>query len=119
LYMFSLWSRLLCKNFSKWIPGDTEIWHSVSATDCVRRTLYIEMTTSSLENVPFLAGFSELSILDCPFWLCIEWCPTFCCCSVLCFLFCFSSSCVLCTQCCNFLRIVHSWLPFMFSLSLV
>jgi hypothetical protein len=37
---------------------------------------------------------------------------------VLCFLFCFSSSCVLCTQCCNFLWIVHSWLPFMFSLSL-
>jgi hypothetical protein len=37
------------------------------SADCVRRTLYIEMTTSSLENVPFLAGFSELSILECPF----------------------------------------------------
>ncbi len=27
------------------------------------------------------------------------------------FLFCLSSSCVLCTQCCQFLWIVHSWLP--------
>jgi hypothetical protein len=53
LYVFSL-SRLIMK---------------VQITDCVRRTLYIEMTTSSLENVPFLAGVSELSILDCPFWL--------------------------------------------------
>jgi hypothetical protein len=35
---------------------------------------------------------------------------------VLFFLFCLSSSCVLCTQCCNFLWIVHSWLPFIFSL---
>jgi len=27
-------------------------------------------------------------------YFCIEWCPTFCCCSVLCFLFCLSSYCV-------------------------
>ena len=52
-------------------------------------------------------------------YFCIEWCPTFCCCSVLCFLFYLSSYCVLCTQCCQFLWIVHFWLPFRFSLSLV
>jgi len=37
--------------------------------------------------------------------------------SMLCFLFCLSSSCVLCTLCCQFLWIVHSWLPFRFSLT--
>ena len=31
-------------------------------------------------------------------------------------LFCLSSSCVLCTQCCQFFWIVHSWLPLRFSL---
>jgi hypothetical protein len=39
--------------------------------------------------VPNVASFSGLSILDCP-------------------LFCLSSSCVLCSQCCQFLWIVHS-----------
>ena len=39
--------------------------------------------------------------------------------SVLCFLFCLSSSCVLCTLCCQFLWIVHSWLPLMFSLTFI
>jgi hypothetical protein len=34
-------------------------------------------------------------------------------------LFCLSLSCVLCTQCCQFLWIVHSWLPLRFSLTLV
>ena len=38
---------------------------------------------------------------------------------VLCFLFCLSSSCVLCTQCCRFLWIVHSWLPLRFSLAFI
>jgi hypothetical protein len=33
------------------------------------------------------------------------------------FLFCLSLSCVLCTQCCQFLRIVHFWLPLRFSLT--
>jgi hypothetical protein len=55
----------------------------------------------------------------CVIFFCIEWCPTFCCWSVLCFLFYLSSYCVLCTQCCQFLWNVHSWLPFRFSLSLV
>jgi hypothetical protein len=30
---------------------------------------------------------------------------------VLCFLFCLSSSYVVCIQCCKFLWIVHSWSP--------
>jgi hypothetical protein len=51
-------------NFSNVFPEDTEIWRSVSAADCVRWTLYIEMTISSLVNVRFLACVSELSILD-------------------------------------------------------
>ena len=41
---------------------------------------------------------------------------------MLCFLFCLSSSCVLCVQCCQCLWIVHSWLPlvlFVFVLCLV
>ena len=38
---------------------------------------------------------------------------------VLCFLFCLSSSCVLCTQCGQFLWIVHSGLPLRFSLTFV
>ena len=35
------------------------------------------------------------------------------------FLLCLSSSCVLCTQCCQFLWIVHSWLPLRFSLTFI
>ena len=35
------------------------------------------------------------------------------------FLFCLSSSCVLCTQCCQFLWIVHFWLPLRHSLSFI
>ena len=38
---------------------------------------------------------------------------------VLCFLFCLSSSCVLCTQCGQFLWIVHSGLPLRFSLTFI
>ena len=34
--------------------------------------------------------------------------------SILLFLFCLSSSCVLCAQCCQCLWILHSWLPFQF-----
>jgi hypothetical protein len=63
----ALYLYVLKLNFSKGIPGDTEICHSVSAADCVRRTLYTKMTTSSLDNVPFLACVSELSIIDCSF----------------------------------------------------
>ena len=37
-----------------------------------------------------------------------QWCPPL---FVQCPLFCSSSSCVLCTQCCKFLLIVHSLLP--------
>jgi hypothetical protein len=36
---------------------------------------------------------------------------------VFCFLFCLSLSCILCTQYCQFLWIVHSWLPLQFSLT--
>ena len=35
--------------------------------------------------------------------------------SVLCFCLCLFSSCVLCPQCCQFLWIVHYWLPLRFS----
>jgi hypothetical protein len=35
------------------------------------------------------------------------------------FLCCLSSSCVLCTQCCQCLWIVHSWLPLRFSLTFI
>ena len=38
---------------------------------------------------------------------------------VLCFLFCFFLSHVLCTQCCHFLWIVDSWLPLWLSLTFV
>ena len=38
---------------------------------------------------------------------------------VLCFLFCLSSLCVLCTKCCHFLWIVHSRLPLRFSLTFI
>jgi hypothetical protein len=34
-------------------------------------------------------------------------------------LFCLSSSCVLCTQCCQFLWIVHFWLPLRYSLTFI
>jgi hypothetical protein len=72
--------------------------------------------------VPNVASFSGLSILDCPsvlfvFILCLVYqmlpvsldCPFF-----IAPQFCLSSSCVLCTQCCQFLWIVHSWLPLSF-----
>jgi len=36
-----------------------------------------------------------------------------------CFLFYLSSSCVLCSQCCQFLWIVHSWLSLQFSLTFI
>ena len=39
--------------------------------------------------------------------------------SVLCFLYCLSSFCVFCTQCCQFLWIVHSLLPLRFSLTII
>ena len=39
------------------------------------------------------------------------------CCSY--FLFCLSSSCVLCTQCCQCLWIVHSWFPLRFSVAII
>jgi hypothetical protein len=38
-------------------------------------------------------------------FVCVLWCPTH---IVLYSLFCLSSSCVLCTQCCQFIWIVHS-----------
>ena len=34
-------------------------------------------------------------------------------------MFCLSSSCVLCAQCCQYLWIVHSWLPLWFSLTFI
>jgi hypothetical protein len=43
-----------------------------------------------LSCVPNVASFSVLSILDCPFG------------------FLYPLSCILCTQCCQFLWIVHS-----------
>ena len=54
--------------------------------------------------VPYVARFSGLSILDWPFSI------------LYVYLFCLSSSCVLCTLCCPFLWVVHSWLIFRFSL---
>jgi hypothetical protein len=51
--------------------------------------------------VPNVASFSELLIVV------LVFCAMFC---VL-FVFILSSSCVLCTQCCQFLWNVHSWLP--------
>jgi len=42
---------------------------------------------------------------------------SFPCCDV--FFFCFSSSCVLCAQCCQFLWIVYFWLCLRFSLTFV
>ena len=53
--------------FLKRNPLGIQKYDIVSPQQIVRRTLYIEMTTSSLENVPLLACVSELSILDCPF----------------------------------------------------
>ena len=60
-------------------------------------------------------------IFCCVFWFCfvclrlvscVWWCPTY---IVLWFFFAFlSSSCVLCTQCCQFFWIVNSWLPLRF-----
>jgi hypothetical protein len=38
---------------------------------------------------------------------------------LLCFYFFLTSFCVLCTQCCQCLCIVHSWFPFRFSLTLI
>ena len=35
------------------------------------------------------------------------------------FLFCLFASCVLCTKCCQFLRIVHFWLPFRYFLMFI
>jgi hypothetical protein len=66
--------------------------------------------------VPNVASFSRLSINDCPsvlfvFILCLVYqmlpvsldCPF-----LIAPQFCLSSSCVLCTNCCQFLWIVHS-----------
>ena len=39
--------------------------------------------------------------------------------SVLCLLICLSLSCVLCSQCCQLLWIIHSWLPLWFSLTFI
>ena len=39
--------------------------------------------------------------------------------SVLCFLFCLSSSCDLCAQCCQYIWVVHSGLPLRFSLTFI
>ena len=47
---------------------------------------------------------------------CVEWCPTH---IVLCCVFCFVSRSAVCTQCCQFLWIVHSWLPLRFSLAFI
>ena len=47
---------------------------------------------------------------------CLQWCPAH---IVLCYLFCLSSSCVLCTLCFQVLWIVHSWLPLRFSLTFI
>jgi hypothetical protein len=57
-------------------------------------------------------------------YVCAEWCPTFRCCSsflfsALYFWFCLSSSCVLCTQCWQFLWIVHTLLPLRLSLTFI
>ena len=72
--------------------------------------------------VPNVASFSGLSILHCPsvfflFILCLVYpmlsvsldCPF-----LIALQFCLSSSCVLCTKCCQFLWIVHSSLPLSF-----
>ena len=47
-------------------------------------------------------------------FVCAYWCPTH---IVLCFLFCFSSSCVLYVQCCRLLWIVYCCLSFRISLT--
>jgi hypothetical protein len=39
--------------------------------------------------------------------------------SFLCFLFCLSSFCILCTQCCQLLWVIHSWLPLRVSLTFI
>ena len=49
------------------------------------------------DSLPVFGGF------------CVAHLFIFLCCVV--FLFCLSSCCVLCTQCCQFLWIVHSWMP--------
>ena len=91
--------------------------------------------------VPNVASFSGMFILDCPFcflWrlfvlfafvLCLVYpmLPVFLECSFLIapsvfsdvYLFCLLSSCVLCTQCCQFFWNVHSWLPLLFSLTFI
>jgi hypothetical protein len=55
-----------------------------------------------------IASVSGLSILNCPFGFLYNV-----------YLFCLSSSCVLCTQCCQCLWIVHSWLHLRFSLTFI
>jgi hypothetical protein len=41
-------------NFSKEIPGDTEICHSISAAACVRRTLYTKIVVRTVVHVLFV-----------------------------------------------------------------
>ena len=50
-------------------------------------------------------------------FVCVYWSPTHIDCVV--FLLCFSSPCVLCTLCCQFLWIVHFWLPLRYSLTFI
>ena len=59
--------------------------------------------------------FSIREHLDSPEFggFCIAHLSSFLCC----LLFCLSLSCVLCTQCCQFLWIVHSWLPLRISIT--
>jgi hypothetical protein len=81
---------------------------------------------SCIPNVAIVSGLSIL-VLYCfvlfDFILCLVFpmlplslnCP-FLCCIVL---FCLTSSCVLYSQCCHCLWIVHSWLPLRFALTFI
>ena len=76
-----------------------------------------------LDNMTNMAGILKQTRTGCPSWppgfnpdlWWVRIIYRFSC--LCCFVFYWSSSCVLCIQCCQWLWIVHSWLPIQFSLT--
>ena len=62
---------------------------------------------------PVVCRRADVLLTLCLF-VCVWWCPTY---SVLWFFL--SSSCLLCTQFCQFFKIVHFWLPLRYSLTFI
>ena len=97
---FTLFDFVLCLVYPM-LPGSLYCLFLIATVLCC---VFYFVWLRPVSGVPNVARVSVLSFLDCH-------------CSVLCFLLCLTSSCVWCTQCCQGLCIVFSWLPLRFSLT--